>query len=92
MYNYFGAQGSNYGHCTRFYYCHLPWVLFLFPRLEETEYNRGMSKQDQYDEMRAKYIAGQITAELWMEFCTEVLSEILDQPEVKAVMIRLKNR
>jgi hypothetical protein len=56
-------------------------------------YYKGMiTKQEQYYMMWAKYVAGQITAEEWMAFCTEVLAEILSEPEVRDVMVRLKHR
>jgi hypothetical protein len=51
-----------------------------------------MTKQDQYYTMWAKYRVGQITAEEWMKFCTEVLNEILQEQEVQDVMKRLKHR
>lgn len=51
-----------------------------------------MSKQEHYYEMWNKYIEGKITVEVWMQYCMEVLSEILCEPEVQAVMLRLKHR
>jgi hypothetical protein len=51
-----------------------------------------MTKQEHYYEMWDKYMAGQITAEAWMEYCREVFHEILCEPEVVAVMQRLKHR
>ena len=51
-----------------------------------------MTKQEKYYEMWDKYKAGQITAEVWVEYCREVLEEILCEPEVRAVMQRLKHR
>ncbi len=51
-----------------------------------------MSKQDHYYDTWRKYIAGDITADDWMAYCTEVLAEILCQPEVTEVMVRLKHR
>jgi hypothetical protein len=51
-----------------------------------------MTKIDHYDTMWAKFQAGQITHEEWMQYCTKVLGEILDQPEIREVMKRLKHR
>jgi hypothetical protein len=50
------------------------------------------TKQDQYNEMLTKYRAGEISEEVWIEFCNEVLDEILSEPEVQAVLARLKAR
>lgn len=51
-----------------------------------------MTKQEKYYEMRDMYMARQISKEAWMEYCREVLEEILWEPEVRAVMQRLKHR
>ncbi len=51
-----------------------------------------MTKQEKYYEMFDKYVAKQITAEAWIAFCLETLHEILCEPEVVAVMQRLKHR
>ena len=51
-----------------------------------------MSKQEKYYEMWNKYLAKQITAAVWMAFCLEVFNEIICEPEVIAVMERLKHR
>ena len=51
-----------------------------------------MMNQEQYYMMWDKYITGEITVDAWTNFCMEVLSEILCEPEVQAVMQRLKYR
>jgi hypothetical protein len=51
-----------------------------------------MTKQEKYYEMWDKYKARQITAEVWMEYCLETFNEIMCEPEVIAVMERLKHR
>jgi hypothetical protein len=51
-----------------------------------------MNKQEHYYEMWDKLQAGQISEEVWREYCREVLEEILWEPEVRAVMERLKHR
>ena len=51
-----------------------------------------MTKQEKYYELWAKYVANQITAEVWMAFCLETFHEIICEPEVIAVMQRLEHR
>lgn len=43
-----------------------------------------------YLEMLAAFRAGQITVAVWMEFCNEYLTQILEQN--RDVFVRLKNR
>jgi len=47
--------------------------------------------QDHYNKMFAAVQNGQITEDEWREYCTKVLAEILDKPEIQAVLVRLKN-
>lgn len=51
-----------------------------------------MTKQEKYYEMWDMYKTKQITAEVWIAFCLETFHEILCEPEVVAVMERLKHR
>ena len=52
-----------------------------------------MSKFDKYLEMWKKWKNGQITRDEWMEFCVNyAINEILTDPDIVAVMKRLKNR
>lgn len=47
----------------------------------------GMNKS-KYDEMFAKYNAGEISVEAWLKFCNEFMDKILEQN--KDVFMRLK--
>ena len=44
----------------------------------------------QYKEMFAKVQAGQITEQVWFDYCFETLSQILE--DNKDIFVRLKNR
>ena len=45
-----------------------------------------------YQKMFLAVQNGQITEDEWREYCTKVLAEIMDKPEIIAVMVRLKER
>lgn len=45
---------------------------------------------DDYNEMFAKVQAGQITEEVWFDYCAKLLALMME--DNKAVFIRLKNR
>jgi hypothetical protein len=46
----------------------------------------------EYTEKLGQVTRGEITTETWMAYCRELLSQILDLPEVREVMVRLKHR
>jgi hypothetical protein len=48
-----------------------------------------MTKQEHYDDMHKKYFSWEITHEEWTQYCANVLSEILNEPEVRDVLTRL---
>ena len=43
-----------------------------------------------YNDMYAKALSGEITQDVWFEYCFRILSQIME--ENKDVFIRLKNR
>lgn len=47
---------------------------------------------DQYNEMYAKVQSGEISQEVWTEYCMQLLADMMEQPEIKAIFVRLKNR
>jgi hypothetical protein len=48
--------------------------------------------QQEYNNMRQHFLKGHITEGEWMDFCVACLVHIMDQPEIKEVFIRLKDR
>ncbi len=46
--------------------------------------------KEQYSEMFAKVQNGQISEEVWFDYCLEILSQIIE--ENKSVFVRLKER
>jgi hypothetical protein len=50
------------------------------------------STPEQYFEMYAKVQRGEISQEVWAEYCMGLLSDIMETPEIQAVFVRLKNR
>lgn len=46
---------------------------------------------DQYFAMYDKVQRGAITQEVWADYCLKLLGDIMEQPELKAVFMRLKN-
>ena len=46
--------------------------------------------KEQYSEMFAKVQNGQISEEVWFDYCFEILSQIIE--ENKSVFVRLKER
>ena len=44
----------------------------------------------EYNEMFVKVQAGQITQEVWFDYCFQILSQIME--DNKDVFVRLKNR
>ena len=51
---------------------------------KETSHNGGMNATEQYDEMKRKLDAGEITEEVWMRFCQDMLADILKGTGVEA--------
>lgn len=51
-----------------------------------------MTKQQQYNDKWAKYLAGEISEEVWFEFLDQVFDEVLSEPETQAALERLKVR
>lgn len=54
--------------------------------------NTTQERTAHYNKMWQMYQQGQIDEQAWVDFCKQALSEILDEPEIKDVMTRLKNR
>ena len=53
-------------------------------------YYRTMTKQQQYNDMWAKHLAGEISDEAWFEFLDEVFDEVLADPGVQAALAQLQ--
>ncbi len=51
---------------------------------QETSHNGGMNATEQYDEMKRKLDAGEITEDVWMRFCQDMLADILKGTGVEA--------
>jgi hypothetical protein len=51
-----------------------------------------MINTQEYTTKLAQVTNGQITEQEWKDYCMQLLAQILDQPEVKAIMVRLKDR
>ena len=47
---------------------------------------------DEYYKMYNKVQRGEISKEYWADYCLKTLVEIMEQPEIKAVFVRLKQR
>ena len=60
--------------------------------LNELWYNYIMNAGIHYYEMYDKVQRGEISQEVWADYCMQLLSEMMEQPEIKAVFVRLKNR
>ena len=50
--------------------------------------NTGIHYYEMYDKVQR----GEISQEVWADYCMQLLSEMMEQPEIKAVFVRLKNR
>lgn len=49
-----------------------------------------MTKQQQYNDTWAKYLAGEISDEAWFEFLDQVFDEVLADPGVQAALAQLQ--
>jgi hypothetical protein len=50
--------------------------------------NAGIHYYEMYDKVQR----GEISQEVWADYCMQLLGDIMEQPEIKAVFVRLKNR
>lgn len=47
---------------------------------------------DNYFEMYDKVQRGEISQEVWADYCMQLLSDLMSEPEIQAIFVRLKHR
>lgn len=58
----------------------------------QTNTSNLISLESQYETMWDKFQSGKISEEDWNKYCSDLLDEIIQQPEIQQIFNRLKLR